>query len=65
LTVDSLYLVVRWSVSGLLLSGEPIAAGIDWAISIVIYETADLTSVFHSRRCEDLLYLRMILIGGE
>jgi hypothetical protein len=40
----------------------PIAGGINWAVSIVIYGTADLTSAFYSQGCDELMCFKAILI---
>jgi hypothetical protein len=50
-----LQLVVRWSISGLLLSGNVSREGIDWAISIVIYGTRVTPNAFYRTGCSECI----------
>jgi hypothetical protein len=55
-----LQLVVRWSISGLLLSGNVSREGIDWAISIVIYGTRVMPDAFYRTGCSECIDMTSI-----
>jgi hypothetical protein len=55
-----LQLVVRWSISGLLLNGNVSREGIDWAISIVIYGTRIRPNALYRTGCSECIDMTSI-----